>query len=271
MASSQIDLKQQIAEVNVVVADPVVEVEDAVDRAMRHRHLEATRISFRRIGFWPGNRGGVGINTRQVHHVAGDIMFNKCRIQRYDHVDIAGVPEPMFSEFKWVNKARCDGDPLLPAFSPDMRYASVTKTHFIHACKLCSVGTHILRNEPGGALIRFPKDCSEGRNILEVGIMAVVYKAEIWKDPAAVEALCTLGNMNCYIEEEEDEIQAFGRIDAIMTRMASSPEWTKEGNMPVEDILEAQKNASGFGHFRMPNGSTLSLFAKVSRSTTRWY
>ena len=60
MASSRIDIKQQLAEVEVSVAEPVLEVEDAVDRASRHRHLEPTRILLRQIGFWPGNRGGVG-------------------------------------------------------------------------------------------------------------------------------------------------------------------------------------------------------------------
>ena len=55
MASSRIDIKQQLAEVEVSVAEPVLEVEDAVDRASRHRHLEPTRIPLRRIGLWPGN------------------------------------------------------------------------------------------------------------------------------------------------------------------------------------------------------------------------
>ena len=79
--------------------------------------------------------------------------------------------------------------------------------------------------------------------------MAVVYNQGIWKDMAAVEALCSLGNLNASIEAEEDEIQAFGRIDTLMTRMASSPEWQREDNIPVEAILKALKAASGYGHF----------------------
>ena len=79
--------------------------------------------------------------------------------------------------------------------------------------------------------------------------MAVIYNAGIWKDMAAVEALCSLGNLNASIEEEEDEIQAFGRIDTLITRMACSPEGQREDNIPVEAILKALKAASGYGHF----------------------
>ena len=80
-----------------------LEVEDAVDRAMRYRRMDKTRIDLGEIGFWPGNRGGVGINSIQVHRVCEDIMRQKCRIQRYDHVDLVEVPEPMLTDFKAVN------------------------------------------------------------------------------------------------------------------------------------------------------------------------
>ena len=119
------------------------EVEDAVDRAMRHRRMDKVRVVLKEIGFWPGNRGGVGINSPHVHDVRLHIMREKCRLQLYDHVDLVEVPEPMLTEFKRVNKARCDGDPLLPAFSPafwpEMK-SGVQPRH----CKLCAAGTHTL-------------------------------------------------------------------------------------------------------------------------------
>ena len=90
------------------------DVEDAVDRAMRYRQFDKSRVPLKLIGFWPGNRGGVGISSNQVHEVCKDIMGQKCRIQRYDHVDLVEVPEPMLTEFKRVNKTKCDDDPLMP-------------------------------------------------------------------------------------------------------------------------------------------------------------
>ena len=85
--------------INPLPQGAVVEVEDAVDRAMRYRHFDKSRVPLRLIGYWPGNRGGVGISSQQVHHVCSDIMHQKCRIQRYGQVDLVEVPEPMLSEF----------------------------------------------------------------------------------------------------------------------------------------------------------------------------
>ena len=103
------------------------DVEDAVDRAMRYRQFDKSRVPLKLIGFWPGNRGGVGISSNQVHEVCKDIMGQKCRIQRYDHVDLVEVLEPMLTEFKRVNKTKCDDDPLMPAFSPEMKYVPLMK------------------------------------------------------------------------------------------------------------------------------------------------
>ena len=75
------------------------DVEDAVDRAMWYRQFDKCRVPLKLIGFWPGNRGGVGINSKQVHKVCEDIMGQKCRIQRYGHVDLVEVLEPMLSDF----------------------------------------------------------------------------------------------------------------------------------------------------------------------------
>ena len=60
MAYRQVNLNEQHAEAEAAV----VEVEDAVDRAMRYRKYDKSRVPLEQIGFWPGNRGGVGINTR---------------------------------------------------------------------------------------------------------------------------------------------------------------------------------------------------------------
>ena len=106
-----------------------VEVEDAADRAERKRNYGTVRVPANKIGFWPGNRGRTGINSIHVHEIARDIMFRKR--SRYEPVQLLEVPEALMKPFKAQNKEKCDSDPLMPAFSPDMEYVSVSTTHFL--------------------------------------------------------------------------------------------------------------------------------------------
>ena len=76
-----------------------VEVEDAADRAERKRNYGTVRVPANKIGFWPGNRGGTGINSIHVHEIARDIMLRKCRRQRYEPVELLAVPEPLLKRF----------------------------------------------------------------------------------------------------------------------------------------------------------------------------
>ena len=40
---------------------------DAVDRADRKRKYSTSRVPVHKIGYWPGNRGGTGINPNHIH------------------------------------------------------------------------------------------------------------------------------------------------------------------------------------------------------------
>ena len=66
---------------------------DAVDRADRKRKYSTSRVPVHKIGYWPGNRGGTGINSRHVHDIAKDMMFRKCRRTRYEPVHLLEVPD----------------------------------------------------------------------------------------------------------------------------------------------------------------------------------
>jgi len=247
-----------------------VDVEDAADRAQRKRKHGVTRIEPREIGFWPGNRGGTGINSKHVHEIARDIMLRKCRPSRYEPVELLAVPEHLLKKFKASNKEKCDSDPLMPAFSPHIKYVAAGKTHFSHACKLAIDGSHTLNCEPKAAKIRFRPDDAEGRLITTHGVLAMVYEESLWDDPEAIEALSSLGNFNAAIDQGEDEMQAFGRIHALITRMGESPEWTKKEDIPVSSILESLKNSSGFGHFSVEEWKHLiSLRNSLPLSHTR--
>ena len=75
--------------------------------------------------------------------------------------------------------------------------------------------------------------------------------------------MSSLGNLNAAIDQGEDEMQAFGRISSLFTRMCERPEWKDLEDIPVKDILEALKDSRAFGIFDRGNGNTSSLCAKV--------
>ena len=72
------------------------------------------------------------------------------------------------------------------------------------------------------------------------GVLAVIYDKSIWEDPEAVIALSSLGNFNAAIDQGEDEMQAFGRINELVNRM-NDTEWKDTGDIPVSAILEGVK------------------------------
>ena len=47
-----------------------IDLEDAGERAQKRRRPGNLRIGLEKIGFWPGNRGGMGISPYHVHEVA---------------------------------------------------------------------------------------------------------------------------------------------------------------------------------------------------------
>ena len=64
------------------------QAEDAGDRARRLRNTGLIRVQLRKIGFWPDNRGTLGISSYHAMEVTWDCMANKIKLQRYGHVDL---------------------------------------------------------------------------------------------------------------------------------------------------------------------------------------
>ena len=224
-------------------------LEDLLDRAHKHRKIGTVRLNTDLIGFHPSNRGGAGLLPYHVHEVAHDCMTNHIHLQRYHEVEVVKVPAKALASWRAANKAKCEAEPLMPAYSPNMAYACLTHTHFTHAMKL---------GEGGGTLFndkRIPiiyKPTAEQQAISENGVLAVVYGEELWDDREALVRLMLGDNLNAAVQVGEDEVQAFGRVDRIVVEFTEKhKEKTAAGSQPtvgVREVFERIEN-DGFGKF----------------------
>ena len=149
-------------------------IADAGDRARTHRKPGYVRVDVDKIGFWPGNRGGMGINPYHVHEVAWDCKCNKTKLERYHQVDLIEIPQDMLQEIRDANRERCEADDCMPRFSPHMTYVCASKTHFVHAQKFAKEGNRTLFNK-GDVKIRWQNGDEEGAQIMEQGPMCVIW------------------------------------------------------------------------------------------------
>ena len=162
---------------------PAIPLEDAADRAQAKRKHGLVRISLEKIGFWPGNRGCNGVSSYHAHEVAWDIMSKKCRLSRYEPVELMEIPADLLDSFKLANQEKCERDHLMPKFSPTMEYVCAGKTHFVHGLKLGKEGTHTLFNESGAPRIRWKSDDLEADECMKQGPMAAIYDSSIFQRP----------------------------------------------------------------------------------------
>ena len=219
-------------------------VEDAGDRAQKHRKAGLVRISLDRIAFWPDNRGGMGLSSHHVHEVAWDCKTNKTKLQRYGHVDIIEVPRDKYQEIFRANQERCEADPLMPRFAPAFEYVCASKTHFTHAHKLAKDGNRSIFNQ-GEVPIRWGETDHEGQLIIEQGPLCAIYHSQLLHDLDAATALASDDNLNAAVQLVEDEMQAFGRVDAMFNRMALSQDADKN----TIDGMMASLQVAGLGQF----------------------
>ena len=203
------------------------------------------RVPLEKIGFWPGNRGGLGLSPYHVHGVAWDCVANKTKLSRYGHVDLLEVPSSLLPKFREENRACCESDPLMPRFRPEMEFVCASKTHFVHAQKLGKEGNRTLFNKADTAMITWQPGDTEAIEIGKHGPVCAIFEEGIFEDPDAVNALCSDDNLNATVQLSEDEMQAFGRVDAMMNRMALS---RGSGVVKVDQVIEALQ-VSGLGQF----------------------
>ena len=191
---------------------------DHLERAFTYREPGLVRKHPKLIGFHPDNRGGMGISSKHAHEVAYSCLDGVIPV-RYKQVDVVRVPEEHLKPWRSINEKKCRNDLLMPNFSPDMRFAALSSTHFTHAVKLEQDGGRSLFNK-GAVSIVFKKDGSEAKKIQEDGLLCCVYSEELWKDKEALRALMQADNNDADVQMREDEMQLQGRIDAKVREMS---------------------------------------------------
>ena len=213
-------------------------VVDSLDRATSYKEEESCRQFLKLIGFHPSHRYGLGINSEHVHELAHACQEG-VRQHKYGAVDVIRVPAKALDQFRDVNKKKCENDKLMPRFSPEMKFACLTRTHFTHACKLNSDGARKLYNEEAGALIDF-NDNQEIRKIMEEGVKVTIYKEEMWDDMEAIYALMSADNEHASVAMVEDEVQCQCRIETAISYLRSNG--TEDKHMTPTQVFEAVKS-----------------------------
>ncbi len=121
------------------------QLEDATDRAHSKRRIELVRLPLHQLGFHPRNRGGLGVCAHHAHEVGHDGVSNTIKLSRYDYVNVLEVPTDKQLNIRDVNAKKCSqASPSLAPASTGILYVTLTKTHFVHACKLALLGTGTL-------------------------------------------------------------------------------------------------------------------------------
>ena len=171
------------------------------------------RIPAKQLGFLPANLGSLGITPFHAHEICNDRMVNGTSLRRYGYAKVVILGEKA-DEIRKANKIKCY-DPLMPNFSPEMKYGCLTLTHFTHSQKLREDGGRSLFNQEKH-MIKWRDGDEEGRLMDEHGILCAVYREELLKDHEACAAIMREDNVNAEISMKEDTMACFGLLDCVL-------------------------------------------------------
>ena len=231
---------------------------DAADRAQGHRMEGLLRIHLDQMVWRPGNRNGQGISANHVHEIAAEILQHRPSAPRYRHVDVVEAPDYMKAEIFEANKKNYEGHPLLPKVSKEFKHVCVTKTHL--AQKLDQDGSRCLFSKK--VAIKWADDDCEGKTIAEQGSLCAVYKAVIWEDIEAAQALCRIDNQDARIMMEEREIEALSRVDQYFNDLDQ-----KELQVFNMEVHLKNMESQGYGPFTRADAT---LLMREARNRSIW-
>ena len=147
----------------------------------------------------PSNRGHSGIMPMHVHDVAQEIVTHGTSLRRYNAVKVVEVPEDEVNNWLKLSKHKTSLNTLLPTmarFSPTgPYYATLDSEYFCAAQQLIAEGGRRLYDRDDRIRLELSDVDDEGQAIQKVGVVAIVYSKELWKDRAALLAIMREGNL----------------------------------------------------------------------------
>ena len=88
----------------------------------------------------------MGICPSHVHEVALGCLANTTKVSRYNYVEVVRLSAEQISLVRVCNKQKREASNLMPAYSPNIQYGCVSRTHFVFAHKLGKDATPTLYN-----------------------------------------------------------------------------------------------------------------------------
>ena len=174
----------------------------------------------------------MGMAPMHAHDVARDRMDNGTSPNRYGAVKLVKLNAFWQGIVRAENQKMCEGNPLMPTYSPIMDYGLLKLTHFSFSEKLFQDGNHFLYNNSGGKKIKKRSDDIEGQEMEREGPLCIIYDEGLLDDPVAMEALMREDNMNSSISLPEDVMSAYGSIDHVVTSLSQPPQDPDQATSP---------------------------------------
>ena len=199
-------------------------------------------IPLDQLGTSPYNRGRLGVSSFHVHEVVTSIKNDGLSQHRYRDATVVRVPDESLAMFRKFNEQMCAADDKLPPFSPEMRYALLSKNHFVTALKLFKVGT--VPAIGTGEVIRPSPQDKQLRRHLDEGVACEVMDEGLWReDMEAMLAIIAEDNMNAAVTMGIHEMEVLGWISQTLVDVrTSSPTDLSSAH---EDILVKARRQFG--------------------------
>ena len=210
------------------------------------------------LGTIPINRSGLGCSGYHVHEIVTSIQADGLSRRRYRDASVVRVPDKHLDSFRQFNKAMCDGDDLLPAFAPGMKYAVLTKNHFVHAVKLFDAASAFLHGTK--ELIRpNPKDPQLVSHLAE-GIACEVFKEELWlEDPEGMAAIVGEDNWDAATNLAASEMEVVQTLRQLLSKTSSDSSREERFGQVIAQAV------SRFGNMAWSSADYANLFSFVCR------
>jgi hypothetical protein len=201
-----------VASAPALVSAPTASVAEQARARFSHGGIRYIKVE--ELGTVPCNRSGLGVSDFHVHEVVASIKADGLSRRRYRDATVVRVPDVHMEAFLAFNKTMCESDDLLPAFSPSMRYACLTKNRFAHAVKLFDAGSAHFHGTK--ELIKpNPADRALAEHLAE-GVACEVMKEELWlQDFEGLQAMVGEDNLDAATDlaaSEMEVLQALRRL-----------------------------------------------------------